>query len=59
MLHDTINEQGHCFDVRDDFSEKMNIFYVFPSKSLVSGALILEIILIAYYQAHAPLLQMV
>ena len=29
MLHDTINEQGHCFDVRDDFAEKNEYFYVF------------------------------
>ena len=30
MLHGIINEQGNCLDVRDDISEKMNIFRVFP-----------------------------
>ena len=25
MLHDIINEQGHCLDVRDDISGKIEI----------------------------------
>ena len=58
MLHGMIDEQGHCFDVRNDISEKLNIFYMFSCKSLVSVAFILEIIFIADYQAHAPLLKM-
>ena len=30
MLHSTINDQGNCFDVRDDaISEKINIFTCF------------------------------
>ena len=49
MLHDIINEQGNCLDVRDDISEKIlfltfsHVFY----NSLASGALILGIIVIA------------
>ena len=50
MLHGMINEQGHCLDVREDISERKWIFYMFSSKSLVSGALILETIFIADYQ---------
>ena len=38
------------------FPIKMNIFYMFSSKPLAAGALILEIIFIAIYQAHAALL---
>ena len=30
MLRDIINEQGHWLDVRNDISEKMNIFRMFP-----------------------------
>ena len=52
------NEQRYCLDVRDDISERMNIFYMFPYKSLVFGDSILEIIFIADYQAHGFLLQM-
>ena len=30
MLHSTINDQGNCFDVRDDaISEKNKYFYMF------------------------------
>ena len=58
MLHCMINEQGKCFDVRDAISEKHKYFYMFSSKSVVSGALILQIIFIADYQAHGPLIQM-
>ena len=48
MLHDIINEQGTSIDVRDDILEKkMNIFHMFSYKSLASGALIIEIIVIA------------
>ena len=49
MLHGTINEQGSGLDVRDDISEKMNNLHTFTCRSLSSGALILEIILIADY----------
>ena len=30
MLHDIINEQGNCLDVRDDISENYNYFTCFP-----------------------------
>ena len=49
MLHGMINEQGYCHGVRDDI-------FMFSSKSLVSGALILEITFIADYQAHVQML---
>ena len=29
MLYAIINEQGHCLDVRNDISGKMNIFRMF------------------------------
>ena len=58
MLHCMINEQGNFFDVRDAISEKNEYFYMFSSKSVVSDALILQIMFIADYQAHGPLLQM-
>ena len=58
MLHNIINEQGHCLDVRDGISAKMNICHMFSYTSLLSGASLLEIILTADYQAHVPLLQM-
>ena len=33
MLHDKINEQGHCLDVRDDISGKNEyILHVFLAK---------------------------
>ena len=48
MLHDIINEQENCLDVRDDISEKKWIFFTgFHKNSLASGALTLEIIVIA------------
>ena len=37
MLHNIINEQGHCRDVRNDISEKMIIFRMFSYKSLASS----------------------
>ena len=40
MLHEIINEQGNCLDLRGDISEKMIIFLTFSYKSLASGALI-------------------
>ena len=43
------------FNVRDDFSEKMNIFTYFTYNTLASGALILEGIFFADYQYHGPL----
>ena len=51
-----INKQAHCLE-RDNISEKQDFLHVL-GKSLVSGAIILEIIFIADYQAHAALLQM-
>ena len=36
----------------------MNIFYVFPYKSIVIGALTLEIIFSTYYQTNKYLLHM-
>ena len=47
MLHGTINEQGNYLGVREDISEKMNIFHMFSYKSPASGDLILEIVVIA------------
>ena len=50
MLHGIINEKGHCIDVRDDTSGKMNIFQMFSFnllEVLVFGAYILEMIFIA------------
>ena len=44
MLHGIINEQVHWLDVRDDISEKMDIFRMFSYKSLASGAFVLGII---------------
>ena len=38
MLHNIINEQGHCIDVRGGILGKMNICHMFSYKSLVSGA---------------------
>ena len=29
MLHGMIKVQGHCLNVRDDISEKMNILHIF------------------------------
>ena len=55
MLHGVINEQGRYLN--DNYIRKKNSLH-FPSKSLVSGALILEIIFIDDCQTHAPLLQM-
>ena len=46
MLHGIINEQGNCLDVRDDISEKKNIFHMFPIIFSLS-AIILGIIDIA------------
>ena len=44
------NDQG--LDVRDGVSERMNILHMCPYKYIVVGALMLEIISIADYQAH-------
>ena len=46
MLHGIIQEQGNCLDVRDDTSERNDYFSHVSYKSLASGALILEIIVI-------------
>ena len=46
------NGQRYCLDVRGDISERLNIFHMFPFKSLVFGDSILKIICIADYQAH-------
>ena len=53
MLHGIINEQGHLLDVRDDISEKMNIFRMFPYWSLN-----LRNKFIGGHQADGPLLKM-
>ena len=49
MLHGIINEQENCLHVRYYISEKkkLTIFHMFSYKSITSGALILEIIVIA------------
>ena len=44
--------------LRDSVSERMNIFYKFPYKSIVIGALSLEIIFSACYQINRYLLHM-
>ena len=38
MLHGTTGEQEFCLYLRDSFSERMNIFYMFSYKSIVIGA---------------------
>ena len=38
MLRGMINQQGHCFGVKDDVSETNKYVYMFSSKSLDSGA---------------------
>ena len=38
MLHGKISEQEYCSYLRDSVSERMNIFYIFPYKSIVIGA---------------------
>ena len=37
MLHGIMSEQDNCLYLRD-VSERMNIFYMFPYKSIVIGA---------------------
>ena len=38
MLHSIMCEQEYCLYLRDSVSERMNIFYMFPYKSIVIGA---------------------
>ena len=38
MLHGIKSEQEYCLYLRDIVSERMNIFYIFPYKSIVIGA---------------------
>ena len=38
MLHGIMCEQEYCFYLRDSVSERMNMFYMFPYKSIVIGA---------------------
>ena len=35
MLHRITSEQEYCLYLRDNVSERMNIFYMFPYKSIV------------------------
>ena len=37
MLHGIMSEQDRCLYVKDSVSERMNIFYMFPLKSIVIG----------------------
>ena len=48
MLHDIINERGNCRGVRDGISEENN--HMYSNKSLASGALILEFVVIAGFK---------
>ena len=34
MLHDITSEQEHCLYLRDSVSDRMNIFNMFPYKSV-------------------------
>ena len=52
MLHVIMSEQEYCLYVRDSVSERMNIIYMFPHKSIIIGALTLEIIFSACYQTN-------
>ena len=57
MLKCIINEQGNYLDVREDISEKKKLFFsCLPIN--ISGALILEIIVIADNKKNGPVLQM-
>ena len=38
MLNGITSEQEYCLYLRDSVSERMKIFYMFPSKSIVIGA---------------------
>ena len=38
MLHDITSEQEYCLYLNDSVSERMNIFYMFPYKSIIIGA---------------------
>ena len=38
MLHGIMCEQEYCLYLRDSVSERMNIFYMCPYKSIVIGA---------------------
>ena len=38
MLHSITSEQEHCLYLIDSVSERINIFYMFPYKSIVIGA---------------------
>ena len=58
MLHGKTSEQEYCLYLRDNVSERMYIFYMFPYKSIVIGALTLEIIFSAWYQTNRYLLHM-
>ena len=58
MLHGITREQVYCLYLRDSVSEWMNIFYMFPYKSIVIGAKSLDIIFSACYQTNIHLLHM-
>ena len=58
MLHGIMSEQEFCLYLRYIVSERMNIFYMFPYKSIVISAFTLEIIFSACYQTNRYLLHM-
>ena len=58
MLHGITSEQEYCLYLRDSVSERMNIFYMFPYKSIVIGTKTLEIILSTCYQTNRYVLHM-
>ena len=59
MLHGIMSGQEYCFYLRDSVAERMNIFYMFPYKSIVIvGALTLKIIFSACHQINRYLLHM-
>ena len=58
MLHGIIGELDRCLYVIDSASERMNIFYMFPYKSIVIGAKTLEIVFSACHQTNRYLLHM-
>ena len=58
MLHGIMSEQEYCLCLRDSVSERINIFYVCPYKSIVIGAYTLGIIFSTCYQTNRYLLHM-
>ena len=38
MLHGITGEQEYCLYLRESVSKRMNLFYIFPYKSIVIGA---------------------